>query len=494
MAGNARFHNKLHRKDHHTNPTEGFPDSGTDPIASPQEPFQGDFVINGTLSCTGFQVASADFSGDVKCENLTVRDTTLCNFISGDDTETIISDGALTGFGDFTMTMDFRQGIYAKTPKFNITGILSCDQSANIGTNLQVNGNSTINGNLLINGDLSILGDSCIINTTVATTSSLSVYNTGNSSALTISQITTTYPIAIFKNNTTSILEISSNGINVTGNGIFTGSVNAVNINILQSASSKWDSSYNNLTAQSANWNNTFNSVNITSANWNNTFTSVKNASADWNNTFNSVNYASANWNNTFTSVTSNSSNWNNVFTSVKDTSANWNNVFTSVKDTSANWNNVYTSVKDTSANWNNVYTTVRDNSAGDWLSGNSTINFVASTGTFTHQLSTKSIKIHNAMYAAILSATLTGTISLTIDSGTYLFINCNGIARDLELPAVNSEHKGLMYMIKNTSPTNVDLHVHYNGGLAQPAIVSISYGTYKRIFASGVTNNWLVM
>jgi hypothetical protein len=46
MADNARFHNKLHRKNHHTVATPGYPDSGTDPIASPEEPFQGLFVID----------------------------------------------------------------------------------------------------------------------------------------------------------------------------------------------------------------------------------------------------------------------------------------------------------------------------------------------------------------------------------------------------------------------------------------------------------------
>jgi len=53
MAGNARFHNKLHRRNHHTLPSVGYPDSGTDPIASPAEPFQGDFGLNGSLSGTG---------------------------------------------------------------------------------------------------------------------------------------------------------------------------------------------------------------------------------------------------------------------------------------------------------------------------------------------------------------------------------------------------------------------------------------------------------
>ena len=53
MSDNARFHNKLHRKNHHSTPTTGYPDSATDPIASYAEPFQGDFVINGSLSASG---------------------------------------------------------------------------------------------------------------------------------------------------------------------------------------------------------------------------------------------------------------------------------------------------------------------------------------------------------------------------------------------------------------------------------------------------------
>jgi len=50
MAGNARFHDKQHRRNHHTNVSSGYPDSATDPIASYLEPFQGDFILNGSLS------------------------------------------------------------------------------------------------------------------------------------------------------------------------------------------------------------------------------------------------------------------------------------------------------------------------------------------------------------------------------------------------------------------------------------------------------------
>jgi len=50
MAGNARFHNKWHRRSHHSLPSQGYPDSGTDPIASPEEPFFGDFVVYNSIS------------------------------------------------------------------------------------------------------------------------------------------------------------------------------------------------------------------------------------------------------------------------------------------------------------------------------------------------------------------------------------------------------------------------------------------------------------
>lgn len=50
MAGNARFHNKWHRRNHHSSPSTGYPDSGTDPIASPEEPFIGDFVTYNSIS------------------------------------------------------------------------------------------------------------------------------------------------------------------------------------------------------------------------------------------------------------------------------------------------------------------------------------------------------------------------------------------------------------------------------------------------------------
>lgn len=148
MAGNARFHDKLHRKNHHTLPTVGYPDSANDPIASHEEPFQGDFVVNGQLSAnTGISILSAHIDYDMDCENAYVRDTTYTNFISGQGTETIISDGALTGYGDNTLTMDYRTAIYAKTPVVNILGSVSSTSA------LYVDGNTSIKKNLIVNSN-----------------------------------------------------------------------------------------------------------------------------------------------------------------------------------------------------------------------------------------------------------------------------------------------------------------------------------------------------
>lgn len=49
---NERFHNKWHGYNHHSISTEGFLDSGQDPIASAAHPFRGDFYLDGKLIST----------------------------------------------------------------------------------------------------------------------------------------------------------------------------------------------------------------------------------------------------------------------------------------------------------------------------------------------------------------------------------------------------------------------------------------------------------
>jgi hypothetical protein len=50
MAGNYPFHGKLHRSTHHTTPTPGVLESGTDPIAGPSSKFQGIFYTQNEAS------------------------------------------------------------------------------------------------------------------------------------------------------------------------------------------------------------------------------------------------------------------------------------------------------------------------------------------------------------------------------------------------------------------------------------------------------------
>jgi Chaperone of endosialidase len=122
MAGNARFHDKLHRKNHHTNPTTGYLDSAIDPIASRDEPFQGDFFLNGALSSNSLITASAEnILGNLSCYNAYVRDITYTDFISGRNTQTIFSDRYIGGSGDNSLTVDFLSGIYLNSKTISIS-------------------------------------------------------------------------------------------------------------------------------------------------------------------------------------------------------------------------------------------------------------------------------------------------------------------------------------------------------------------------------------
>ena len=85
-----RFHSKYHNKNHHTEPTAGYPDSASDPIASTENPFKGDFILDGSLNAE-----TAVFSN--KLLNLEVDDITINNPI----TTLSVTD---LGVGDITIT------------------------------------------------------------------------------------------------------------------------------------------------------------------------------------------------------------------------------------------------------------------------------------------------------------------------------------------------------------------------------------------------------
>ena len=79
MSGNARFHDKLHRSNHHTLSTSGLLDSAYDPIASPDYPFQGDFILNGNLSASGsLSARDLNIGGEITINgNTTTQNQTI---------------------------------------------------------------------------------------------------------------------------------------------------------------------------------------------------------------------------------------------------------------------------------------------------------------------------------------------------------------------------------------------------------------------------------
>ena len=328
MAGNARFHDKLHRKNHHTNPTVGYADSANDPIASPSEPFQGDFVVNGQLSSSkGINLLSANIAGDIYCNNIHVSSVTYTNWISGNSTESIISDRLVNGNGNNTLTLNYLSGIYGVSPFFsisntlcslgtitspsatfdtltvktstNLNGPLSVFGNTNLNGTLTVTGSSTlkgklsvgndvnIDGNLIVTGNLTALGTPTQINTTTISTSGLVIDTLGTTDALRVTQRGTGNVILVEdETNPDSSPFVVTNSGNV-GIGTTTpitelavvGTISAsdivygTNINLLQTASSNWNLVYNNVSTNSANWNSVYNSVLSTSSNWNNTYT-----------------------------------------------------------------------------------------------------------------------------------------------------------------------------------------------------------------------------
>ena len=82
-----RFHSKYHRHNHHTDRINDprYPDASHDPIASPDYPFMGDFVMTGSLSATQSNLSA--FAGsfvNLNGPGLNVESTTMAIQAVGD--------------------------------------------------------------------------------------------------------------------------------------------------------------------------------------------------------------------------------------------------------------------------------------------------------------------------------------------------------------------------------------------------------------------------
>jgi hypothetical protein len=215
MSGNARFHDKLHRANHHTLSTGGLLDSAYDPIASPEHPFRGDFILSGGLSALGDIIANKlTIKSDLVTRNHIVDGTLrLANPYFG--ATAIYAVDPTTQPKPFTLSLNYENGVFVSDDFYVQGNTITNDITANgaiyanfptvdgvtlntrdvgrvfttVKTNSAswnasttwVNSNSsnmTID-NILITGNLTALGSTTLVNLTTNTTDSLSVVNVG---------------------------------------------------------------------------------------------------------------------------------------------------------------------------------------------------------------------------------------------------------------------------------------------------------------------------
>lgn len=208
MPGTARFHDKLHRANHHTLSSAGLPDSSYDPIASPDKPFQGDFHLNGSLSSNnigyfsalqsasgltvsgGTTVSTATFTGSVTMQETLTVSSTGTNYINGGivvgrdvvlagatnrlSAPVLSSLSATIGSGIFTTLLASTARV---TDKLGV-GVNAIDPTRKL----------HVLGDVLIEGNLSATGSSSFQNTDFATSDAIDITNSGTTDAVRVTQ------------------------------------------------------------------------------------------------------------------------------------------------------------------------------------------------------------------------------------------------------------------------------------------------------------------
>lgn len=243
-----RFHNKWHRHNHHTNATGGEPDSAHDPIASPADPFRGDFHVQGTISSHNvFTTLLCATSSILSVTDMKI--TELSGFtVKGDDIRTSVPS---------IFNPNTEQGITLNGVGITANRWASFAADVKVGENLSV-------VNLISTKDYNTSNEWN------------SVYTTSNSNSAKWESVYTT---------------VSVNSA-VWGTGSGTGTCCSV------------------VTANSGNWNSVYTTTNTNSAKWMASYTTVTANSGNWNSTYNTVNTYSPNWNTAYTTVTSSSAEW----------------------------------------------------------------------------------------------------------------------------------------------------------------------------------------
>ena len=358
----SRFHNKYHRHNHHTYPSDDprFPDSSHDPIASPDSPFMGDFVLAGGLSASVPSASAyvAALFGNVGINtSLPNVELTVYGSISASSntstTELSVYDSQyianrlgiginnpstalyVIGAGTFSDSLSTRNN--TSTNELSVYDYQYISNKLGIGTNnpispLHVVGNATIMGNLSTFGSLTYL------DTIVQVASAFSVTNVGTGPAVTITQTGDNAVLAIYDDSNIAMwvdgrdayagnvgIGVSATNAKLTVNGSISsnGLLTVNTISTTVSAISPLLSAGQYIGGNTDAWNNVYNTTQGTSANWVNVYTTTQTNSSNWVNAYTTTQTNSANWNNDQTTMQSNSSNWNNTFNTVYNTSAN---------------------------------------------------------------------------------------------------------------------------------------------------------------------------
>lgn len=258
-----RFHNKFHKHNHHTRPTDRdglYPDSAYDPIASPDSPFQGEFYVDGDI--TSLSSLNIGKNADIT-HSLTATDAFLRN--------------------NLNVAKEVSVGEKLTSPFLSGTD-LYVSNDATIAHNSYVLGNQHITNNSYVSGNVSV-SDSIIVDGTARIKTvpilsgiderkiavfdtltnqikySVPNYRIWNTSAeyLSANQILTNRVPVYTGYNTLATSPIFING----STSVFYGNVNSTGTIYASGGNSQqWNRSYNILTNLSADWNYSLENVN----------------------------------------------------------------------------------------------------------------------------------------------------------------------------------------------------------------------------------------
>lgn len=128
-----RFHNKFHRHNHHTNPTDRdnlYPDSAYDPIASPEAPFQGEFHVNGDMhGLSSLYVTNSAFADSVTARTIKSKEDVTAGILL--QAPNVLATSGLTALNQALIDGELR-----------VTEDVEFEQDQITGGDLAVRGNS----------------------------------------------------------------------------------------------------------------------------------------------------------------------------------------------------------------------------------------------------------------------------------------------------------------------------------------------------------------